>query len=92
MIANTWPDEFPADNKGIEAYNQRLERDRRLEEYDKRVQRVLRELRRATVRGKIEELEAEVAALDDYAVLLQDVPSQPGFPEDIVWPVMPGTE
>ena len=90
MSAKPWPDVFPADNAGIEAYNQRLERDRRLEEYDKRVQQVLRELRRATVRGKIEELEAEISALDDYATKLQDVPSQPGFPEDIVWPVMPG--
>lgn len=34
-------------------------------------------------------LNAKLAELDAYAVALQDVPQQEGFPTNIVWPVAP---
>ena len=35
------------------------------------------------------DVEARMAALDDYAVALLDVPQQEGFPHAIIWPEAP---
>lgn len=50
-----------------------------------RMQRTSPSAQQAAIASKIEELDA-------YAILLQDIPSQPGFPTDVIWPIMPSKE
>jgi hypothetical protein len=55
--------------------------------YDREVMRVQRELRAASGNAEKEQsLKSELSKLDAYAVALQDVPNQNGFPDSIVWP------
>lgn len=73
------------------AIDLRAERDLLLRNvYDVSVIWVQRELRLAAGDGpRITALNAKLAELDAYAVALQDVPEQPGFPTTINWPTPP---
>lgn len=58
--------------------------------YDVGVIWVQRELRLASGDApRIAALNGKLAELDDYAVALQEVPEQPGFPNTINWPTQP---
>lgn len=94
---NDWPNQATVedDDPRYLAYVKRaavraakLQRDSLLSDvYDRGVMRVQRELRAAEGDAAEESrLLAELAALDAYAVKLQRVPEQPGFPESIEWP------
>lgn len=68
----------------------RHERDRLLYTvYDPGVAIALRSLRLATTQPQREYINGRLAELDAYAVALQDVPQQPGFPETVTWPTIP---
>lgn len=68
----------------------RAERDRLLHTvYDPGVTIALRSLRLATTQPQRDYINGKLAELDAYAVALQDVPQQPGFPETVTWPTIP---
>lgn len=70
----------------------RKKRDQLLKEvYDPAVMLLLRMLRTAP-EAQHAALAAKLAELDEYAVALQEVPEQPGFPNDVVWPTIPSKE
>lgn len=75
------------------ARRERSERDRRLRmEYDPQASRLTRDLRLTSDSVMIEALQNELAQWDSYAVALQDVPQQAGFPHTIIWPEAPANE
>lgn len=68
----------------------RAVRDSKLNEfYDSGVMICLRGLRMTVDPVQILYLEGKLAELDAYAVALQNVPQQPGFPDSITWPAEP---
>lgn len=68
----------------------RQERDRLMrDKYDQGVMLVQRMIRMSSDAEQITYLEGKLAELDVYAVALQDVPEQPGFPETVTWPTIP---
>lgn len=84
--------EHAAANKPIFEQIARRERNSLLTTYDKLVGSATRAIRLAgpqDTAGVVSELYEYIDELDAYAILLQDVPDQVGFPEEIVWPVLP---
>lgn len=66
----------------------RAERDRLLREvYDPGITATQRKIRMAN--GESVELEMLIQTLDAYAVALQNIPEQEGFPDNIIWPEPP---
>lgn len=59
--------------------------------YDVGVTMIQRNIRMAKPED-VEPLKEALAALDKYAYDLQNVPQQPGFPENIQWPEQPSNE
>jgi hypothetical protein len=56
---------------------------------DTAVLMIQRELRMTVDTDRITYLNAKLVEVDEYAVALQNVPEQEGFPQTIVWPVAP---
>ncbi|GFM33274.1 phage tail assembly chaperone [Desulfovibrio subterraneus] len=69
----------------------RAERDRLMREvYDPAMMQLLRRHRTAVTAGAdTAEINASIAAWDAYAIALEGVPEQAGFPNEIVWPQAP---
>lgn len=69
----------------------RLKRDQLMSSvYDKAVAKIQREIRMsAGKKEKLADLNSQLSAFDEYAVLLQDITQQEGFPENIEWPEAP---
>lgn len=78
-----------AANKPIFEQLARRERNSLLATYDKLVGGATRAIRLAGPSGDVTELYEYLDKLDAYAIILQDVPSQVGFPEAIDWPALP---
>lgn len=57
--------------------------------YDPGIMMALRALRMATTPQQTAYAEGKVQELDLYAEALLAIPDQPGFPQTIVWPVVP---
>lgn len=80
------PSPIPAD-KSIEI---RGKRDRLLVEiYDRGTMMCQRGLRMTADPLVIASLNAKQAELDLFAVAMQSIPDQPGFPDDVEWPEIP---
>lgn len=72
------------------AVTARLERDRLLRSvYDPGILMAMRSARMASSPEETAYAEGKIAELDAYAELLQGVPQQSGFPQDINWPSPP---
>lgn len=68
----------------------RIRRDQLLREvYDPGVTLALRALRMATTSAQKAYANSKISELDSYAVALQGVPEQGGFPQNIEWPEQP---
>lgn len=68
----------------------RTERERQLRSnYDPGIMMALRALRMATTPQQTAYAEGKAHELDLYAEALLAIPDQPGFPQTIVWPVVP---
>ncbi len=57
--------------------------------YDPRILMAQRALRMASSPEEVAYSEGKIVELDNYAVYLQGIPEQAGFPQAIVWPVAP---
>lgn len=57
--------------------------------YDRGISIAQRVLRMAESDAEKVIAQAKIAELDLYAIALQNVPDQPGFPESITWPEVP---
>lgn len=93
-LRNMFPDRGPtkdAEEKARKALAARAERDRQLRDvYDSGTQMIRRELEMGSQDHESEaKLISKRTELHVYARLLQAIPDQSGFPEDINWPVIP---
>lgn len=72
----------------------RAERDRLMREvYDPAMMQLLRRHRTAVTAGAdTAEINASIAAWDAYAIALEGVPEQAGFPNEILWPQEPAAD
>lgn len=72
----------------------RAERDRLMREvYDPAMMQLLRRHRTAVTAGAdTAEINASIAAWDAYAIALEGVPEQSGFPNEILWPQEPAAD
>jgi hypothetical protein len=84
----------PAPNTEELAALARAERDRLMREvYDPAMMQLLRRHRTAVTAGAdTAEINASIAAWDAYAIALEGVPEQAGFPNEIVWPQEPAAD
>lgn len=57
--------------------------------YDPGINMALRALRMASSPEETAYAQGKVEELDNYAEALLSIPDQPGFPQTIVWPVVP---
>lgn len=72
------------------AYSARFQRDAMLRDiYDTGINIALRFRRLAATAEEISYAESKISELDAFAVALESIPDQPGFPQTIVWPVVP---
>lgn len=76
------------DQLAVEA---RSERDRQLRDiYDRGLNMAKRVRDLSTTTEQTEYAAAKILELHEYAIALQEIPEQPGFPVTIVWPEIPG--
>ena len=81
--------DYGVDLRGIESGKVRSERDKLLREFYDVGMSMLNRLLRSAAASEKPAINAKIAELDSYALALQEVPEQAGFPFDITWPTQP---
>lgn len=82
------PQEIPQkESREVLEISARMRRDQLMKDiYDPKINLSLRELRLASSSAQKLAASNKIADLDKYATLLQGIPDQEGFPEEINWP------